>query len=398
MKRQYPVQSLAVFCVLFLFCLGLSAQDVSTDAKIDTKTKVAQLFELGNSYMSEKKYDQAIDTYRELLKIEPMHPSAFANLGASLANSKRFPEAAEAYKSAIELNSTHAPFHVDLGGVYMSLRRWDDSLAEFNEAIRLDPNRGDTYNMLGFLYDNTRRYEEALAANKKAAELAPENPANFHNIGLMYIKLGRYAEALAPLERALKMAPSYQSARYHLANAFSKLGRYKESIDSYAKLLERDPDSADLIASRAWNYMYMGGSGREAAADAEHYLKLFGWRTESGPYQGLIAIISFRSAGLDDKAAAVISQAQRKADATIWPFKIIRFFDGQITADELLAVAASTDQRTEAHAYIGMDLRLKNKSAEARTHFEWVKQYGNPTFYEYSLALAELERADHPIK
>lgn len=392
MKRQHPSQYLAAFCAACLLCLALSAQDVKTDANADTNTRVTQLFELGNSYMAEKKYDQAIDTYRELLKIEPMHPSALANLGGSLANTKRFQEALEAYKSAIELNPGYAPFHVDLGGVYMSLRRWDESLAELNEAIRLDPNRGDTYNMLGFLFDNTRRFDEALAANKKACELAPENPANFHNLGLTYMKLGRPAEAVAPLEKALKMAPSYQSARYHLANAFSKLRKYRESVDSYTKLLERDPDNAELIVSRAWNYMYLGGSGREAAADAEHYLKLFGWRTESAPFQALIAIIGFRSIGMDDKAAAVIGQTNKKADPTIWPYKIIRFFDGQVTADELLAMAANTDQRTEAHTYIGMDLRLRNKTAEAIAHFEWVKQYGVPTFYEYPLALAELER------
>lgn len=388
MRRQHASQYFAAFCAACFLCLTLSAQEVKTDAK----ARVTQLFELGNSYMAEKKFDQAIDTYRELLRVEPMHPSAYHNLGASLGNTKRHQEALEAFQMAVKLAPSQASFHASLGGAFMSLRRWDESLAALNEAIRLDPTRGDTYNMLGFLFDNTRRFEEALAANKKSCELAPENPANFHNVGLSYMKLGRPADAIAPLERALKMAPTYRSARYHLSNAFSRLRRYKEAVDSFTKLLALDPDNADLITLRAWNYMYLGGSGLEAATDAERYLKLYGWRTESAPFQALIAIIGFRSTGMDDKAAAVIKQTHKKADPTVWPYKIILFFDGQVTADELLALAANTDQKTEAHTFIGMDLLLRKKTAEARWHFEWVKQYGNPTFYEYPLALAELER------
>jgi hypothetical protein len=39
-----------------------------------------------------------------------------------------------------------------------------------------------------------------------------------------------------------------------------------------------------------------------------------------------------------------------------------------------------------------MDLLLTAKTDEARTHFEWVRQYGNKRFLEYPLAVAELKR------
>lgn len=392
MRKPRPHYYLGALCTASLLCLTLSAQDVKTDTVVDNKARVTELFQIGISYMAEKKYDQAIDTYRELLRIEPMHPSAYHNLGVAFGNTRRHQDALEAYQAAVKLAPSQATFQASLGGAYMNLRRWDESLAALNEAIRLDPNRGETYNTLGFLFDNTRRFEEALTANKKACELAPENPANFHNLGLTYMKLGKPADAIVPLERALKMAPTYRSARYHLSNAFSRLRRYKEAVDSFTKLLEVDPDNAELISTRAWNYMYLGGSGREAAVDAERYLKLYGWRTDSAPFQALIAVIGFRRAGMDDKAAVVLAQAQKRANPSLWPYKIILMFDGQMTADELLAMAGSTDQKTEAHTYIGMDLLLKRKSAEARPHFEWVKQYGNTTFFEYPLALAELER------
>jgi len=39
-----------------------------------------------------------------------------------------------------------------------------------------------------------------------------------------------------------------------------------------------------------------------------------------------------------------------------------------------------------------MDPLLKGKPDEARTHFEWVKEYGNKRFLEYPLAIVELRR------
>ena len=57
-----------------------------------------------------------------------------------------------------------------------------------------------------------------------------------------------------------------------------------------------------------------------------------------------------------------------------------------------LAAADTNDRKTEAHTYLGMDPLLKGKPDEARTHFEWVKEYGNKRFLEYPLAIVELRR------
>ncbi|MEN3336863.1 MAG: hypothetical protein V7647_539 [Acidobacteriota bacterium] len=63
-----------------------------------------------------------------------------------------------------------------------------------------------------------------------------------------------------------------------------------------------------------------------------------------------------------------------------------------MSADQLFEIAASNNDRTEAHAYVGMDLLLKGHPEDARRHFEWVRDYGNKRFIEYTLALAELGR------
>jgi lipoprotein NlpI len=50
------------------------------------------------------------------------------------------------------------------------------------------------------------------------------------------------------------------------------------------------------------------------------------------------------------------------------------------------------DKKTEANAYIGLNLSLSGKGEEAVTYLQWVKENGNRKFVEYALALSELNR------
>ena len=56
--------------------------------------------------------------------------------------------------------------------------------------------------------------------------------------------------------------------------------------------------------------------------------------------------------------------------------QILKYFDGQMTAQETLALANDNDTQTEAHAYIGEILLSENKRAEAFEHFNWLNRTG----------------------
>ena len=60
---------------------------------------------------------------------------------------------------------------------------------------------------------------------------------------------------------------------------------------------------------------------------------------------------------------------------------------GELTADRLMEIAATNDQKTEARTYVGMDLLLKGGVQDAREHFMWVRDYGNKRFIEYTRSL-----------
>ncbi len=102
--------------------------------------------------------------------------------------------------------------------------------------------------------------------------------------------------------------------------------------------------------------------------------------------------LALRKAGKTEPAEAFLKEWMRLLKPGAWSTQVLRYFDGQMSAAELLALAKDNDSQTEAHAYIGIILLTENRRDEAFEHFNWVKEKGNQTFVEYQLSLEELKR------
>lgn len=347
----------------------------------------------GQRAAREKQFDRAVDAYRQAIRLNPNLAAAYHGLGSAYVQMGRAGDALEPMRTAARLEPNNPLVRLNLGITLANLRRGGEALAELNEAKRLSPGDARVHNETGNVLHNLfGRIDEALAAYEEARRLNPNEPAAHHNIGLMLMRLGRFADAVAPLREALRLNPSYRNARFLLSDAYSKLGRYEESIESWGRFLELVPDGPDALTSRAWDNLYAGGRGHEAAADARRYISAHGWRTSTSVYLAVIAHLGYRQAGMSDEARAILEEAAAKAESGGWAFNFVRYLRGELGGDELLRLAADNDKKTEAHAYIGMDLLLRGERESARAHFEWVREYGNKRFFEYPLALAELKR------
>jgi tetratricopeptide (TPR) repeat protein len=379
--------------LLLLICCALVASASAQTSEQQSTLTAEQYTQEGNAYAKEKQYDKAVDAFRLAIKLNPNLAAAYFGLGATYANMGRVTDALEPMKSAARLDPNNSLAHLNLGRLLASLRHPDEAMTELNEAKRLSPNDPNIHNEIGnVLHNSFGRIADALAEYVEARRLNPELPYIHHNIGLMLMRLGRFSEAIIPLQEALRLDPQYRNARYFLADAYTKTGSYDKAIDSWTRFLELVPNGPDALTARSWTYLYEGGHGREAAADARTFLDTQGWRRATSPYLAIMAHLGYREAGMNEEARAILEEAKNSIQSVNWPYGIIRYLKEEISGDELLQLASDNDKKTEAHAYMGMDLMLRGLSDEARTHFRWVKEYGNKRFFEYPLAIEELKR------
>jgi len=372
---------------LLLIVLSFSAAQTTHAQTPTAESCVAE----GNRYAQERQYDKAVDAFTRALRIDPKLAAAHLGLGSAYHNMGRPADALGPLTAAVGLEPQNAVAHLNLGITLAALRRPEDAMIELNEAKRLNPQSARIHNEVGnVLHNSLAQIDGALAAYQEAARLDSSVPAVHHNIGLMLMRLGRFGEAIQPFSEALRLDPGYRNARYHLSHAYTQLGRYDEAIDSWTKFLELTPGGAEALHNRAWDYMYAGQQGAAAATDARSFLRAAGWRDQRSPFMVLVAHLGDRQSGAE--ARGILDEATARLNTAAWPYPVVAYMRGELTADRLMEIAATNDQKTEAHTYVGMDLLLRGRVQDAREHFVWVRDYGNKRFIEYALALAELAR------
>lgn len=355
------------------------------------KKSADSLVNEGFELMKANQFDSAISRFQEAIKLDPKSSEAHRQLGATLSILKRIHEAQQYLEKAVELDPNSPMAYLNLGNNLMSLRRIDEALTAYNTGKNLRPSDGRFDNALGLVMYSVGRFEEALPHYLKASERLPNSAGYAFNAGLTYVRLGRAADAIPLLEKAVRLDPDFRNAWFHLGHSYSATRRFRESVKAWATMEQLDPGNHDFLAKQAWNHLY-GGFRKEAAENAETYFRKYGWKTSSSPFVALVGAISYKSLGMDSEAGSVITRALSNCDKSVWAYNLLKFWDQQLTGDELLALAVDNDKKTEAHTYIGVYRTLFGKAEGAKANFEWVKSFGNRQFYEYPLALLELER------
>ncbi len=64
--------------------------------------------DIGNAYYKSEKYQEAIESYKQALRIDPNDIEAHNNLGATYGNSGKYEEAIESFKQAIRIDPDYA--------------------------------------------------------------------------------------------------------------------------------------------------------------------------------------------------------------------------------------------------------------------------------------------------
>lgn len=348
-----------------------------------------------NVYLRQGKFDLALADINKAVQLRPDNPDAYSDRGSIYRRMGNKDLALADLDKAIELygDSPRASItYFNRGLLRCSTGCSELSLADYSKAIQLNPNFAEAYSERGSVFDSKHRFDLALADYNKAIELKPDLPHAYNGRGWVYHQQGIFDRAINEYNEAIRIDPKYATAYCNRGVAYAEVGEYNRAIADDTKALELDPNLNDEIyRSRASAYFYKN-EGENAYRDIVVYLKRSGIKSDAAPYGIMIGYLGLRKMGDTKRADTFIKGWLRLLKPGDWSTQVLRYFDGQMTADELLALADNNDKQTEAHAYIGEILLAENKKAEAFEHFTWVKNIGNKTFVEYRIALEELKR------
>ncbi len=117
--------------LIFLLCFVVSCGGDKT---------ANEYINAGIKFTEEQKYDKAISSFKNAIKLEPDNALAHYTLGGIYTFNDMNEDAAKEYKKAIELDSNYPDPHYSLGFVYQKLGREADAQEEFAKFKELKGN------------------------------------------------------------------------------------------------------------------------------------------------------------------------------------------------------------------------------------------------------------------
>jgi tetratricopeptide (TPR) repeat protein len=145
-------------------------------------------YNLGNELVAAGRIDEAIDHYRDAIRLHAGNASAHNNLGAVSASRGDLAGARTHYERALAIAPNHVDARFNLARTQWESGELDAAVESYRRGLRVDPGRADVY-----------------------AEL-----------GRVYLETGALALAIQSFERALAIDPSLRDAQRHLDRAIQQ--------------------------------------------------------------------------------------------------------------------------------------------------------------------------------
>lgn len=399
-----------------------AVQDLQQCCKLDPSNDKG-FYNLGLAHARCNQYPKALECLDKAIAISPRSAQYPYQRGLVCCKSQDFKAALVSLSSALLLQPGNQGCYYARSFANLKLNRTDEAIADARKASTLDPGNARSFYMLGMALAAARKHNEALEAFDKALKLQPKWSQCLAARASSLVALGRLAEAVKDCSRAIK-DPKVDSQVFAMrAACYSGLAQFYTAAEDLTTWLQHNPQDADGLMNRATVYYevgnydralndltsliqirpnnvaaiyrrcftnYMLGRGANAVADAMSGLKTEGWSTAISTYFAICAYAGLVQTGQRTSAKDFLKEALEKCDHNKWPYPILEFFTGNLTAAQLLAAAPGTKEKTEANAYIGLLLAWSGKKEDARAYLEAVRTAGQAGIPEYLLAVQQL--------
>lgn len=207
---------------------------------------------------STERIDEAIDAYKQAIRLAPDQIFAWNNLGSLCAKINRNDEAMIAFRKAVECNPKDPIAWNGLGVLHFKIGYVDDAIAAYRKAIQSMPTFAQPWNGLGDVYASIGRTDEAMKAYQKAIDLNKQYITPWIQLGVLFTKQERYREALRAYQRALVLDNKNSSLWNEIGMIHVKSEAFDEAVEAFSKAIELDRGYGWAYSNLAFAYMQQG--------------------------------------------------------------------------------------------------------------------------------------------
>ncbi len=136
---------------------------------------VKSLLLLGHTYYYLGKYDEAIQSYRQVPEADHQAALAYEGIGYCYFQKKDYLNSVDYFKKSLEADNSSFNAYLSFASAYVNLNKLDEAATVYETLIAKRPYDSQPYSYLGVLYFRKGNFGLAVSSFKKALELNPDD-------------------------------------------------------------------------------------------------------------------------------------------------------------------------------------------------------------------------------
>lgn len=405
------------FFLLLCFCVSFLQT-----ASAQTPT-AKSFFDRGLIFVSEQKFNEALEAFRQSAKLDPKQAAAHANIGSTLIAMNRAAEAVEPFREAVKLSPNDGMFRANLCRALSMTKNHAEAVAQCTEGVRLSGDKIETHlYLLNASQIANRSPQEVLALIEAALQKFPDNE-NLLNIAAklyfdtgnvsqaavlyekltqtnansavyqlrladLYLRLERDAEALAAARKASALEPKNPLAYFYSGKIYYELGQNEEAAEAFGKAVELNETDFEAL--------YLLGFSKERLGKPDEAIAVLRRAVAINP----------KNYELHRKLGTLLTSTARYEDAVDPLKKAVELkpsdFDSKVSLglalfesarlEEALPILMEADRMKPGNEVVNMFLGVTRSRQQGMAQIEQMKDYAkeNPQNINVRVRLVEM--------
>jgi Tfp pilus assembly protein PilF len=212
--------------------------------------------------------EQAADSYRQAVELDPKSAAAELGWGRALALDGKLEEAAPHFRTAVDRDPRYHDALLSLADLFEEHKQIAAALAIYREF----PDNAAVQEHAGQLLSQSQKFAEAVPQLELAYQKAP-TPANRKALAAAYLQVQNLDKALPLLEKAVADEPANYDLRMGYAHALRDRKQYPAAAEQFNAAAKLKP-----AETKTWTelggMLYLTGDRNGALAAFEHARQL----------------------------------------------------------------------------------------------------------------------------
>ncbi|KAA6464775.1 tetratricopeptide repeat protein [Acidobacteria bacterium AB60] len=186
-------------------------------------------------------FEQAAESFRQVLASKPDNADAYYNLGTLSLRQHNLEQARTYLEKAVKLQPTYPEAWNNLGMIAAELKNFEEAIDSFNRSLAQRPNYAIALLNLGNLYRKQKVFDKASDSLNRALALLPDDPEINYSLGMLYAQQNQMPQAIQYLQRAVELRPDYREALNNLGIVFVRQQDFVQAEEQFKTGIRLSP-------------------------------------------------------------------------------------------------------------------------------------------------------------